>query len=273
MSSMPDETRGEPQAMSRPRFRFETGAATHVGKVRKENEDSFLALPSSGLWAVADGMGGHVAGKLASSTVIEVLSSIGHAVSASDLLARFEDRFMRANARLREIGDEKGYGTFGTTLVALLTDARFFAVAWCGDSRAYLMRGGGIEQISRDHTEVQELLERNIITHEQARSWPGRNVITRALGVFDEVDFDLEQRALQDGDVLLICSDGLTGLVTDAEIAAAAAGERNPQNLCDKLVEQVLERGANDNVTIVAVRAVAEAETRETTVRRWEVPR
>lgn len=259
--------------MTRPRFRFETGAATHVGKVRKENEDSFLALPAAGLWAVADGMGGHVAGKLASSTVIEVLSSIGHAVSASDLLARFEDRFMRANARLREIGDERGYGTFGTTLVAMLTDARFFAVAWCGDSRAYLIRNGGIEQVSRDHTEVQELLERGVITPEQARSWPGKNVITRALGVFDEVDFDLEQRALQDGDMLLLCSDGLTGLVEDREILAAAGEHVAPQGLCDALVEKTLERGANDNVTVIAVRCVSDEQQRETTVRRWEVPR
>lgn len=242
--------------MTTPRFRFETGAASDVGKVRKENEDSYLTLPASGLWAVADGMGGHVAGKLASSTVIDMLSSIGQPVSATDLLARFEDRFLRANARLREICLENGYGTFGTTLVALLTDARFFACAWCGDSRAYLIRKGVIEQVSRDHTEVQELIEQGLLTPQEARKWPGKNIITRALGVFDEVDFDLEQRALQDGDILLLCSDGLTGHVEDQEIASIAMQEIRVQSLCDRLIQLTLERGANDNVTVIAVRCM-----------------
>lgn len=255
--------------MKEARFRFETGAASDVGRVRKENEDSFLSLPGSGMWAIADGMGGHVAGKLASSTVVEVLSSIGQPVSAADLLARFEDRFMRANARLREIGHENGFGTFGTTLVALLTDQRFFACAWCGDSRAYLIRQSHIEQISRDHTEVQELLSQGLLSAEEAVNWPAKNVITRALGVFDDVDFDLEQRALQDDDVIVLCSDGLTGHVQDPEIAEAAMQGTNAQDICDRLLRLTLERGATDNVTIIAVRFRLDESKDETTHAIW----
>lgn len=240
-------------------YGFVTGAATHVGRVRQENEDSYVVRPDLGMWAVADGMGGYEAGKLASSTVATVLGTIGKAVTARDLLARFEDRLLRANSDLRQIGREEGIETFGTTVAALLVAETFYACSWCGDSRVYLVRKGAIRQLTRDHTQVQELVDEGRITPEEARYWPGRNVITRAIGIVDDPELDLVDGRVEDGDVFLLCSDGLTGVVGDAEILAVAAADE-PQAACDRLIEKTLARGAPDNVTIVVVRCALRPE-------------
>lgn len=232
-------------------FAFATGAASDVGRVRSENEDSYLVRPDLGVWAVADGMGGYEAGKFASATVTSLIDTIGQAVSASDLLARFEERILRANEALRRYGREQGIGTFGTTVVALLVAERYFGCLWCGDSRAYLVRGGAIRQVSRDHTEVQELLDSGRISPQEAAAWP-RSVITRAIGVVDLPAIDLEQGPVEDGDIFVLCSDGLTGLVGDDEILDAVRSHP-PQGACDRLVAATLERGAPDNVTVVVV--------------------
>jgi protein phosphatase len=232
-------------------FRFSTGAASDVGRVRAENEDSLVVRPDLGVWAVADGMGGYEAGRFASTTVTALIDTVGPAASASDLLARFEERILRANDTLRRFGDENGIGTFGTTVVALLVAERHFGCLWCGDSRAYLVRGGAIRQVSRDHTEVQELLDSGRITPQEAASW-SRSVITRAIGVVDLPMVDLEQGPVEDGDIFVLCSDGLTGLVGDDEILDAVRSHP-PQEACDRLVAATLERGAPDNVTVVVV--------------------
>lgn len=233
-------------------FRFETGATTNVGRVRKENEDSFITHPDAGLWCVADGMGGYEAGKLASSTIVEGLRTIGQAASPADLLARFQDRVMQANTALRRAGYERGLDTFGTTIVALLVYERFFACSWAGDSRTYRVRNGELSQISRDHTEVQDLVDAGQLTPDEAKRWPGRNIITRAIGVTELPDLDLVQGVVENGDVFVLCSDGLTGHVADSEIRAAVC-EHAPQAACDHLVELTLARGASDNVTVIVV--------------------
>jgi protein phosphatase len=232
---------------------FETGMATDPGKVRQENEDHCLALPEIGLWVVADGMGGHEAGALASATVVQSLESIGSPVSAPDLLARFEDRVLRANARLKEIANERGGIVIGSTVAVVLIHDAYYACLWSGDSRIYLVRNGEITQVSRDHTEVQELIEKGLLTREEARTWPRRNVITRAIGVNDDPELDLEHGLLQPGDTFVICSDGLTGHVEDHEILDRVS-KLDPQGACDALIGLTLERGATDNVTVVVVR-------------------
>jgi protein phosphatase len=237
---------------SQTSFNLVTGAATHVGKVRSENEDSFIVHPDVGLWCVADGMGGYQAGKLASSTVVEALRTVGQPASPADLLARVQDRVLQANAALRQHGEEQGLGTFGTTVVSLLIYERFFACCWAGDSRTYRIRRGEIGQISRDHTQVQDLVDAGQLTPEEAKRWPGRNVITRAIGVEDLPELDLVQGIVEEDDVFVLCSDGLTGHVADSEILAGIAG-REPQAACDHLVELTLSRGANDNVTVIVV--------------------
>jgi len=233
--------------------RYETGVATHRGKVRQENEDSHLVLAANGVFAVADGMGGHEAGALASSVVTESLQSIGCPASASDLLARLEDRVLRANMRLKTIARERGGIVLGATLAALLIYDQHYACVWSGDSRIYRLRGGEIAQLSRDHTEVQELIDGGVLTPADARAWPRRNVITRAIGVHDDPELELEHGVLETGDVFVLCSDGLTNYVEDREIRDCMSHNRC-QNACDALVAMTLERGAADNVTVLAVR-------------------
>jgi serine/threonine protein phosphatase PrpC len=234
---------------------YDTGAASDPGKVRAANEDRCLAVPASGLWAVADGMGGHEAGALAAQTVVETLATIGAPASAPDLLARFEDRILKANGRVREIARARGGVTMGSTVAALLIHEAHFAAVWCGDSRIYRVREGTIAQISRDHTEAQDLVDKGLLTPEEAKTWPRRNVITRAIGVGDEPELEFEHGAVQTGDVYILCSDGLTGHVADGEIGARA-DSGDAQRICDALVALTLDRGAEDNVTVVAVRCV-----------------
>jgi protein phosphatase len=242
---------------------FEAGAATHVGRVRAHNEDSFLVQPhhgvtDSGVFAVADGMGGHDAGDLASQTVIEELQAIGVPASAAELLANCEDRMVAANSRLRRIAAERGHDLIGSTVAVLLVYDRFYACVWSGDSRVYRVRGEDIEQITTDHTEVQALIDAGRLTPEQARNWPRRNVITRAIGVQDEPELEMTHGSLLPGDTFLLCSDGLTGHVEDHEILACVT-QRKPQPACEALVELTLDRGATDNVTVVIVRYDLEA--------------
>ena len=233
-------------------LRFETGVSSHVGRVRRRNEDDYLAQPDVGVWAVADGMGGHSGGQVASATVIHALRSIGSPASAPDLLARFEDRVNLANQRLQSARRARGGELMGSTVAALLAHERYFACLWSGDSRIYRIRAGAIEQLSRDHTEVQELLDQGVLTQQDARTWARQNVITRAIGVEDDPELELHRGMLEPDDSFVICSDGLTGHVEDSEILALVPG-RKPQDACDALVALALERGGTDNVTVIVV--------------------
>jgi serine/threonine protein phosphatase PrpC len=231
---------------------IEAGAATHVGKVRRQNEDNYLLATRSGLWAVADGMGGHAAGEVASRTVVEELAAVAVPATAAELLATCERHIVRANGHLKKLGDERG-ALIGTTIAVLLIFEGDYACVWSGDSRIYRLRQQRIEQISVDHTEVQQLISEGRLTAEEARAWPRRNVITRAIGVGDDPELEITGGALEAGDTFVICSDGLTAHIEDEEILALA-GENPPQKACDLLVDLTLDRGAIDNVTVVAVR-------------------
>ncbi len=231
---------------------FETGCISHTGKVRKANEDNFILRPEIGLWAVADGMGGHENGALASATVVAALEAVGAAGSAPDLLAMLEDSVLGANETLREEIRKRG-ATMGATLVVLLVHRRHFACVWSGDSRIYLVRSGQITQISRDHTEVQDMVDRGLLTAEEAKRSPRRHVITHAIGVHETPELDIESGEIADGDTFLLCSDGLTEHVADTEILRAVETE-SAQAACDALLALTLERGARDNVTIIIVR-------------------
>jgi len=232
---------------------FETGQASDVGCRRQINEDAMLARPDLGLWVVADGMGGHAAGDFASRTIVEQLDTVGCAVSAEDLAARCMERLHRANALIRARSAELGGSTVGATVVAVLAHGPAFSCIWSGDSRVYLFRNGQLLQQTRDHTEVNALLAAGTITQAEADSWPRKNVITRAIGVEDRVHCDQLQGQLEPGDVLLLCSDGLTEHMQDHEIASCL-GRLAPQQACDALIRETLSRGARDNVTVVAVK-------------------
>jgi protein phosphatase len=220
--------------------------------VRGHNEDNLLARPETGVWAVADGMGGHEAGDLASKTVIDALHSIEPARSAAELLASCEQRVVAANATLAEIGRQRG-GTIGTTIAVLLAYDAHFACVWSGDSRIYLVRDGAIGLLSRDHTVVQELVASGQLSEAEARNAPGRNVITRAIGINEDPELEIRDGALLAGDAFVLCSDGLTTHVEDNEILEQVMSAA-PQPACDALIGLTLSRGAVDNVTVVVTR-------------------
>jgi protein phosphatase len=238
--------------MQNPHAMFETGCATHVGRVRERNEDSLLARPEIGIWAVADGMGGHADGDVASQTMIRALAAIERPTSAAALLDLLEDSISRANLRLRALGQERG-DVIGTTVAVLLVFDDYFACVWSGDSRIYVIRDGQIVQLSRDHTEVEDLLAEGSITAEEARNWAGRNGVTRAIGVYDTPELDMTSGPLTPGDSFVICSDGLTNHVREDEILRCVSGNLS-QQACDALIALTLERGALDNVTVVVAR-------------------
>jgi serine/threonine protein phosphatase PrpC len=231
---------------------IEAGAATDVGKVRRQNEDNYLVATLRGLWAVAGGMGGHAAGEIASRVVVEELDAVAIPATAAELLASCEQHLISANSRLKKLGDERG-ALIGITVAVLLIFDGHYAAVWSGDSRIYRVRKHRIEQISVDHTEVQELISEGKLTAEEVRTWPRRNVITRAIGVSDNPELELKSGALEPGDTFVICSDGLTAHVEDKEIQALASAHP-PQRACDLLVDLTLDRGAVDNVAVVAVR-------------------
>jgi serine/threonine protein phosphatase PrpC len=237
----------------RSAFRIDCEAATHVGRLRQVNEDSFLSRPDLGLWLVADGMGGHDAGDFASRTVVEELGRLEPASSAPALLTSLEEKVIHANALLRQAAHERGSGALvGCTIAALVIFDGAYACVWSGDSRIYRVRQGIIEQVTRDHTEAQELLDRGTLTPEEAKAWPRRNVVTRAIGVFDEPELEMVQGRIEDGDTFVLCSDGLTQHVGDEDIARMA-GLRPLQRAVEELIATTLDRGASDNVTVVTV--------------------
>jgi protein phosphatase len=244
---------------------FESGAATHVGKVRQQNEDSYMVSAVSGVWAVADGMGGHDAGDVASRTVVEELERIPPASTAAGLLADCEARIVDANNRLRRLADARHGGVIGATVAVLLVYEEFFACVWAGDSRIYRVRESDIEQLTVDHTEVQQLIADGKLSTEEARTWPRRNVITRAIGPYEDLELELTCGTLAPGDTFVICSDGLTNHVEDGEISALAT-DNPPQRAADLLISLTLDRGATDNVTAVVVRFTPSRATRSGTV-------
>jgi serine/threonine protein phosphatase PrpC len=237
--------------MSSP-FIFRTATASHVGKVREVNEDRLLARPEVGLWAVADGMGGLGGGDLASGAAIAALATIASGESAAELLAQFEDRIVGVNAELRALATARSTWAVGTTIAAILIRGAHYACVWCGDSRVYLLRESTLTQISRDHSEVQDLIDLGVLEPHEARTWPRRNVITKALGVADQAALDIRDGPILAGDRFLLCSDGLTNHVEDIEIAALLAAD-DPEKACARLITLTLQRGASDNVSVVIV--------------------
>lgn len=231
---------------------IEFGHLSHPGLRRELNEDTYYGDSELGLWLVADGMGGHACGEVASALAREaIVREVRHGAALAQAIRIADEEILRASQRRNDALP------MGTTVVAVRVQGNRFEVAWVGDSRAYLWRDGKLAQLSQDHSYVQELIAQGVLTSEQARSHPQRNVITQALGVTDPVHLNVETLGgeLKPGMQILLCSDGLTEEVDDAAIAGALRhNDCSAQECVDSLVYAALEGGGKDNITAILVR-------------------
>ena len=218
----------------------------------------------AGLWAVADGMGGHEAGDVASHLVVSALDTITTVGSAMELLEATQSRVLVANHQIFEISHQRGGAVIGSTVVILLISEDKFACVWAGDSRLYMVKHDGIKQISRDHTEIEELIASGALSTEEVKNWPN-NVITRAVGVHDNPQLEIVTGEFDDCDVFVLCSDGLTRHVEDKEILECVSSH-DAQTSSAALVRLALERGGLDNVTVIVVRPRRQSSKKERTV-------
>ncbi|WP_245639261.1 PP2C family protein-serine/threonine phosphatase [Rubellimicrobium mesophilum] len=226
---------------------------THRGCVRERNEDSILTDPGGTLWAIADGMGGHGHGDVASDIVIECLASITDTEAWSDPGGSLVTQFERANSRVRDRARQLGSPGMGATAVALVVRQALASVAWVGDCRAYLCRRGALRLLTRDHTLVQDLMDQGEISSEEAALHPESHVVTRAIGGGPRVEVDVVRVPLFAEDWLLLCSDGLTGCLYEERMVMALTTPMSPQDVCRQLLADALEVGAPDNVSVIAV--------------------
>ncbi|HYT69743.1 MAG TPA: Stp1/IreP family PP2C-type Ser/Thr phosphatase [Gemmatimonadales bacterium] len=234
---------------------------TDVGIIRSGNEDNYLMVPDRGIFVVADGMGGHAAGEVASEMAVRVVArELGSLKGLSDdqVADRMRLAIRAANGaifdRTLTEHDKRGMGTTVTTLV--LYDTRFL-IGQVGDSRAYLFRDGKLIQLTKDHSYVQEQVDAGYLTPEQARSHPYSNVITRCVGANSEVMPDIYLGTAKPKDVFLLASDGLTGMLEDRQLAELLAPTRMPQEQVDELIAEANRHGGLDNITAIIVRVDA----------------
>jgi len=235
---------------------FDCVSKTDVGLRRKVNEDSLLVRTERGLWAVADGMGGHDAGDVASAKVTQALLELPVVYGLDELVESAVGAIKNVNRELIALaGSSDGQRTIGSTVVGVAIANGQFRCFWAGDSRAYRIRDGRIEQLSRDHSLVQSLVDAGMLKPEEAESHPNANVITRAVGVSEDLVVDVVGGDARTGDLFLLASDGLTRLVGDSEILAELVSKAPPA-AASSLVDLVLARGAPDNVSIIITRLI-----------------
>ena len=229
-------------------------AMTDAGAMRKHNEDNLLSLPDLGLWAVADGAGGHESGELASGMIVEALGRLPPQLSGTELLAQIRVTIEHVHASLRDEAARRGGEVMiASTLVALIIRDRHFACLWAGDSRVYLLRGGVLQQISRDHSLVQELVDAGNLAPEDAERHPHANVITRAVGSdCDRLELDKTIGQTEPGDRFLLCSDGLSKTLSNEEITSLL-GAPDGVPPTELLIAAALAHRVKDNVTAVVV--------------------
>ena len=227
------------------------GVQTDVGRVRRRNEDSYLL--EAPVYAVADGMGGHIAGDVASATAVSVISAgIGEEQPRDG--AALADLVARANEAIWEKArSDPSLRGMGTTCTLVMVDGDVAHIAHVGDSRAYLLRDGSLRQLTEDHTLVERMVREGRLSAEEAANHPQRNIITRTLGVDAHVQVDVLEERLTDGDRILITSDGLTSMVEPDRIEAALVEEEDPQSAAERLVEMANDAGGEDNVTVVVL--------------------
>ena len=240
-------------------------ARTDVGLIRSGNEDNYLMVPEKGTFIVADGMGGHAAGEVASEMAVSIVAQdLGsfRGLSSDEAASRMILAIRDANAAIYERTlsehDKRGMGTTSTVLVL---HANRYLLGQVGDSRGYLMRDGVFHQVTKDHSYVQEQVDAGYLTPEQARTHPYSNVITRCVGASGDVTPDLFSGVVRAGDVFLLASDGLTGMLEDDVLAAILQSDGTPDKWVDRLVSEANRRGGLDNITVIIVRVDSVEET------------
>ena len=263
---------------------IEIGARTDVGRIRSNNEDSYRVVAPLNLFVLSDGMGGESHGEVASALAVEIVAT--HCREATNSVAapfygepkpflsektnRLASAVHLANRKIREAAEEEqARRGMGATILAAWIDGQRLSLVHVGDSRAYLLRAGVLEQLTSDHSLVAEQVRRGILTPQQADASEMQSVLIRALGTDPEVEIDADEHVLVDGDIFLLCSDGLTRMVTDPEIASTLLTHSNAQAAADRLVELANEYGGEDNVTVIVIQAHQEAKGLLSRLRRW----
>lgn len=240
--------------MSRPpHIRF--SALTHVGKVRKVNEDSILSMPEQGIWIVSDGMGGHEAGDFASQAVIDAATMMEPDLEPLEKIRALRAAIMRAHDVITTEAAERGGATIGATVVTLTLADGHFAAFWAGDSRLYLLRAGELEMLTTDHSIVSELVLSGQMSWDEAELHPQSNAIVRAVGVGQELELDKVRGELLTGDRFLLCSDGLSKYATFKDLRLAMQGAAI-ETVADKLLQIALSGGGADNISVIVVDVV-----------------
>lgn len=234
---------------------------TDRGLVRANNEDNLHLDERLGLLVVADGMGGHASGEIASQLAVNLIRDYFQGAqqpvgeedpSCSPASNKLRSAIVLANQAVYEAAQSSPqYKGMGTTVAAVLVAGNRASIAHIGDSRVYLIRGGDIEQLTDDHSVVMEQVRKELITREEAAQSEIRNILTKALGIAPDMEPDLHEMTLFDGDCLLLCSDGLHGMVDDGVILQNAGSAEDPESICDALIAKALENGGGDNVTVI----------------------
>ncbi|MGD8567931.1 MAG: protein phosphatase 2C domain-containing protein [Gammaproteobacteria bacterium] len=238
-----------------PLIRWTSAGASHVGHVRQINEDAYLERSDIGLWAVADGMGGHDAGDVASQRIIDILQHTPFSDRLSSYADEVEDRIIAVNDELIQLAQEHNDNrTIGSTVVAMIALESNCAILWAGDSRAYRYRDNQCQQLTRDHSQVEEMVQQGLLRREDAEDHPASNIVTRAVGATDKIYVDIDISDARPNDTFLLCSDGLNKHLTDEEIGEILQHDQLDE-IPQKFIDLTLSRGAIDNVTVVVVRA------------------
>lgn len=238
---------------------------SHQGAVRAVNEDAFFDAPDIGVWAVADGMGGHEAGQLASSLIVDALDTIPQIESAEQRVTAVRGRLNGVNQRLREIAQERYAGRIiGSTVAILLADDDEATCLWAGDSRVYLLRQGQLRRLTRDHSKVEEMIAEGLLQPSEAEGHRLANVITRAVGAQPELLLETRVEKARVGDRFLICSDGLTKTISDEELAGLL-GNGSSESAAERILTLCLQRRPTDNVTLGVIRVVDAVDDEATT--------
>ncbi|MBV8092951.1 MAG: serine/threonine-protein phosphatase [Acetobacteraceae bacterium] len=229
--------------------RFRSWAATHPGAVRAVNQDRYVNRPDLGIWAVADGAGGHAEGQYAATLLAQALETLPPALAGAELLTEVRGRILAAHQALHEESARHGHEIIASTIVVLLARDDHYACLWAGDSRAYLMRAGILNQITRDHSLVEELVDAGVITAEEREGHPQANIITRAVGATGELELDKVSDRLVTGDRFLLCSDGLSKVLASGRLVEILTQDEP----AEWLLSLALSQQPDDNVTAVVV--------------------